>query len=164
MRSRLRPGEELVLVVRRHPIRLAGPAAVMLFLLGALGAAFLRPEAAWRIAAGAALAVGALWALWRWLEWRADLWAVTSHRVIDESGVLRVRMMDSPLETINNVGCEQSLFGRIFGFGKVIIQTAAEHGQVELEGIGHPEDLRGAILDMKEKRRPGALPAPATRA
>jgi membrane protein YdbS with pleckstrin-like domain len=164
MHSRLRPGEQLELIVHRHPIRLAGPALVTLFLLGAAAASFLRPEKGWRIAAGAALLAGAVWALWRWLEWRADLWAVTTQRVIDESGVLTVRMIDSPLEIIQNVGCEQTIFGRMLGFGKVVIQTAAEHGEVALDGIAHPDRLRDAILDMKEKRRAGALPATATRA
>jgi membrane protein YdbS with pleckstrin-like domain len=164
MRSRLRPGEQLELIVRRHPIRLAGPALVVLFLAGASGASLLRPEKGWRIAAGAALLAGAAWALWKWLEWRADLWAVTTQRVIDESGVLTVRMMDSPLEIIQNVGCEQSIFGRTFGFGRVVIQTAAQHGEVALDGIAHPDRLRDAILDMKEKRRAGPAPATATRA
>ena len=150
--------------MRRHPIRLAGPAIVVLFLAGALGASFLRPEGALRIAAGAALLAGVAGGLWKWLEWRADLWAVTTQRVIDESGVLTVRMMDSPLEIIQNVACEQSIFGRTFGFGKVVIQTAAAHGEVALDGIAHPERLRDAILDMKERRRTGAVPAPATRA
>lgn len=165
MRSRLRPGEQLELIVRRHPIRLAGPALLPLFLAGAAGASFLRPEEGLRITAGAALLAGVAWALWKWLEWRADLWAVTTQRVIDESGVLTVRMMDSPLEIIQNVACEQSIFGRTFGFGKVVIQTAAAHGEVALDGIAHPDRLRDAILDMKERRRTaGAVPASATRA
>jgi membrane protein YdbS with pleckstrin-like domain len=165
MRSRLRPGERVELIVRRHPIRLAGPALVPLFLSGALGASFLRPEGALRIVAGAALLASVAGGLWKWLEWRADLWAVTTQRVIDESGVLTVRMMDSPLEIIQNVACEQSIFGRTFGFGKVVIQTAAAHGEVALDGIAHPDRLRDAILDMKERRRTaGSAPAPATRA
>src|SRR5262245_48055382 len=161
MRSRLRPGEQLTLVVRRHPIRLAGPAFVALFLLGAAGASFLRREPLVRWAALLVLVAGLLWAGWRWLEWRADLWAVTTQRVIDESGVLSVRMIDSPLEIIQNVGCEQTLFGRVFGFGRVTLQTAAAHGEVALDGVARPEDLRDAILDMKERRRAGASPAAA---
>jgi uncharacterized membrane protein YdbT with pleckstrin-like domain len=164
MRSRLRPGEQVELIVHRHPIRLAGPALLPLFLAGVAGASFLRPERGLRIAAGAALLAAVVWGLWKWLEWRADLWAVTTQRVIDESGVLTVRTIDSPLEIIQNVGCEQSIFGRALGFGKVVIQTAAEHGETALEGIAHPDRLRDAILDMKERRRTGALPAPATRA
>jgi membrane protein YdbS with pleckstrin-like domain len=158
MRSRLRPGEEAVLVVHRHPIALFGPAILTLLLFGAFGASWMSPEPALRIGAGALFGVVAVWALGRWLAWRADLWVVTTQRVIDESGVLTVKMMDSPLEIIQNVGCEQSIFGRMLGFGRVSIQTAAEQGMMTLEGIGRPETLRDAILDMKERRRAGAGP------
>jgi membrane protein YdbS with pleckstrin-like domain len=129
--------------------------ATALFAFGAFAASWLAPDPAWRMVGAAALLVGSAWALWRYLDWKFDLWAVTSQRVIDESGVLTVRTVDSPLETINNVSCEQTLFGRMFGFGKVAVQTAAEHGAVRIEGIARPEELRDAILEMKEKRRAG---------
>jgi membrane protein YdbS with pleckstrin-like domain len=153
MRSRLRPGEEAVLVVRRHPIALAGPALVMLFLGGALAASLLAPQRAVLAVAAAVFTVALAWALWKHAEWRRDLWVVTTSRVIDESGVLTVRMVDSPLETINNVACEQTLCGRLFGFGKVTIQTAAPHGGLSLEGIAAPEALRDAIIDVQMRRR-----------
>lgn len=153
MRSRLRTGETVRLVTRRHPIAILGPFALTLFCFGALVAALLSQSQNWRLVAGALFVAVVLWALWRWLEWRADLWAVTSARVIDESGVLTVRMVDSPLETIHNVACEQTLFGRMLGFGKVTIQTAAEHGELTIVGLARPEELRDAILEMKELRR-----------
>jgi len=152
MRSRLRAGEELILEVRRHPIALFWPVATVLFLFGAFIAAWMTRQPVWRISAGAAFGAGALWALWRYLDWKLDLWAVTSQRVIDESGVLTTRSVDSPLETINNVATQQSVFGRLFGFGRIDIQSAAEHGAVEIGGIARPEALRDAILEMKERR------------
>ena len=157
MRSRLRPGEDLILTVRRHPIALVVPAATALFLFGAFLASWLAPEPAWRMVGGIALLVGGVWSLWRYLDWKVDLWAVTSQRVIDESGVLTVRTIDSPLETIHNVSSEQTLFGRMFGFGKVEVQSGAEHGTVRIHGIARPEELRDAILEMKERRRTGAF-------
>jgi len=135
-----------------------GPAIVTLLLLGAFGASWLSPAPALRIGAGALLGVAAIVMLSKWLMWRADLWVVTTQRVIDEMGVLTVKSIDSPLEIIQNVACEQSLFGRMLGFGRVTIQTAAEQGMVTLEGIAQPETLRDAILDMKERRRAGTLP------
>jgi membrane protein YdbS with pleckstrin-like domain len=156
MRSRLRPGEEAVMEVRRHPLALAWPAVVVLFLGGALAASLLAPQRAVLAAAAAVFAFGLAWALWRYAVWRRDLWVVTTSRVIDESGVLTVRMVDSPLETIHNVSCEQTIFGRMFGFGKVMIQTGAEQGALSLEGIAAPEDLRDAIIDMQVRRRAAA--------
>jgi uncharacterized membrane protein YdbT with pleckstrin-like domain len=153
MRTRLRPEEQLAAVVRRHVIVLGGPFALTLFLAGCvIGAWFVkRPYAL--PAAGIALAVSAAWAFWRWLEWRSDLWAVTSQRVIDESGVLSVRAEDSPLDKINNVTCTQTLWGRMIGYGALNIQTAAEVGSTEIETVARPMDLKETILEQQEKAR-----------
>ena len=153
MRTRLRPEEQLAAVVRRHVIVLGGPFALTLFLAGCvIGACFVkRPYAL--PAAGIALALSAAWAFWRWLEWRSDLWAVTSQRVIDESGVLSVRAEDSPLDKINNVTCTQTLWGRMIGYGALNIQTAAEVGSTEIETVARPMDLKETILEQQEKAR-----------
>ena len=153
MRTPLRPGEELVATVRRHWVVLSGPFAAALFLLGCLiGAWFIkRPWIA--PAAGAALAVAALWAGWRWLEWRCDLWAITSERVIDEAGVLSLRAVDSPLDKIHNVSCSQSLLGRVLGFGTLNIQTAAEAGSTTIENVARPMEVKEAILERQQRGR-----------
>ncbi len=161
MRSRLRPGEEMAAEVRRHWIVLAGPFGVTLFFLGCLvAAAFVRRPYVVPVA-GAALAVAAIWALWRWLDWRADLWAVTSQRVIDESGVLEVRIVDSPLDTIHNVTCVQSIWGRIVGYGTLNIQTAAQHGSTTIPDVTGPEELRETILELQQRYKYGGAAATA---
>ena len=156
MRSRLRPGETVRLQARRHAIAVAWPFTVLLFCAGGLVAAALSQTPAWLYGAGAGTIAAGLWALVRWLNWRVDIWVVTDRRVIDEYGVLTVRMIDSPLETINNVGCEQTVFGRMFGWGKVVLQTAAEHRETVIDGLARPAELREAIIEMKEERRRSA--------
>ena len=138
-------------MVRRHWIVLVGPFAVALFLLGCLAAAaFVRRPGALP-AAGALSVVATAWAAWRWLDWRFDLWAVTTQRVIDEAGILAVRMVDSPLDTIHNVTCEQPFWGRVLGYGTLNLQTGAEHGSTTIVSVASPQELREAILDMKER-------------
>jgi len=153
MRTSLRPGEELAAVVRRHIIVLGAPFALTLFLAGCLiGAWFVRRP---RVlpAVAIALACSAAWAFWRWLAWRSDLWAITSQRVIDESGVLSVRAEDSPLDKINNITCTQSLWGRMLGYGALSIQTAAEIGSATLETVARPMVLKETILEQQERAR-----------
>lgn len=140
-------------MVRRHWVVLSGPFAATLFLLGCLiGAWFIqRPWIA--PAAGAALAVSVVWAGWRWLEWRCDLWAITSERVIDEAGVLSLRAVDSPLDKIHNVSCSQSLVGRMLGYGTLNIQTAAEAGSTTIECVARPMEVKEAILERQQRGR-----------
>jgi len=140
-------------MVRRHWVVLSGPFAAALFLLGCLiGAWFIRRP--WIApAAGAALAVAAVWAGWRWLEWRCDLWAITSERVIDEAGVLSLRAVDSPLDKIHNVACSQTLLGRVLGYGTLNIQTAAEAGSTTIESVARPMEVKEAILERQQRGR-----------
>src|SRR5213593_4250010 len=153
MRTRLRPGEELAAVVRRHVIVLGGPFAVTLFLAGCLIGAWFVKRPYVLPAVGMALAVSAAWASWRWLHWRSDLWAVTSQRVIDESGVLSVRSVDSPLDKINEVTSTQSIWGRMLGYGTLNIQTAAEVGSTTIETVARPMELKETILERQERAR-----------
>ncbi len=140
-------------MARRHWIVLSGPFGLALFLLGCLIGAWFIKRPGVVPAAGAALALAALWAGWRWLEWRCDLWAVTSQRVIDESGVLSVWAVDSPLDKIHNVSCSQSLAGRLLGYGTLNIQTAAETGSTTIEKIPRPMELKETILGRQQDGR-----------
>src|SRR6267378_3786707 len=153
MRTSLRPGEELAAVVRRHIIVLGAPFALTLFLAGCvIGAWFVRRP---RVlpAVAIALACSAAWAFWRWLAWRSDLWAITSQRVIDESGVLSVRAVDSPLDKINEITSTQSIWGRMLGYGTLNIQTAAEIGSTTIETVARPMELKETILEQQERAR-----------
>lgn len=140
-------------MVRRHWIVLSGPFALALFLLGCLIGAWFIGRAWFAPAAGVALALAAAWAGWRWLVWRCDLWAITSQRVIDESGVLSVRAVDSPLDKIHNVSCSQSLPGRMLGYGTLNIQTAAEAGSTTIEKVARPMELKETILQRQQDGR-----------
>lgn len=153
MRTRLRQGEQLETEVRRHWIVLGGPVAVTLFLLGCLGASRFVERPGLLPVIGVLLLLSSLWLFWRLLDWRCDLWAVTGERVIDEEGVLAVRMVDSPIETIHNITCERPIVGRLLGYGTVNIQTAAEDGSVTIRRVGAPEELRETIIEVKERRR-----------
>jgi membrane protein YdbS with pleckstrin-like domain len=160
VRSRLRPGEELAAEVRRHWIVLAGPFGVTLFVAGLVVAACFVHRPYVLPVTGIAAAASALWALGRWLDWRADLWAVTTQRVIDESGVLEVRVIDSPLDTIHNITCVQSIWGRMMGFGTLNIQTAATNGSTTIPDVAGPEDLRDSILELQQRYKYGGAAHP----
>ena len=58
-------------------------------------------------------------------DWRNQEWLITTRRVIRAEGVLNKAMADSSLEKINDARLEQSVFGRLFGYGTLDILTAA---------------------------------------
>jgi uncharacterized membrane protein YdbT with pleckstrin-like domain len=65
--------------------------------------------------------------------------------VIDETGLLSHYAKESPLEKINNVSYDQTLFGRIFNYGHVEIQTAAEIGSTDYNDVHAPKTLKDTI-------------------
>jgi uncharacterized membrane protein YdbT with pleckstrin-like domain len=106
----------------------------------------------------AAVLVG--YVLW---DWRNQEWLVTTRRVIRAEGVLNKKMADSSLEKINDARLEQSLFGRVFGYGTLDILTAAEEmggsSLADFPMIADPIDFKRAMLDQKEMlERPDLAP------
>lgn len=80
-----------------------------------------------------------------------NLWAVTNLRVIDEFGVFSHNSKESPLDKINNVTYKQSIWGRMFGYGNVQIQTAAEIGSTIYYTVEKPKELKDTITQMQEE-------------
>ena len=80
-----------------------------------------------------------------------NIWAVTNIRVIDEGGVFTRHAKESPLDKINNIEYSQSFWGRIFGYGNVDIQTAAELGESNYQMIHHPKLLKDTITHAQEE-------------
>ena len=85
------------------------------------------------------------WWLMKYYTWRVDIWVVTNFRVIDEAGLLNHYAKESPLDKINNVSYDQTLAGRLFNFGHVEIQTAAEAGATDYYNVNHPRLLKDTI-------------------
>ena len=87
-------------------------------------------------------------------DWRNQEWLITTRRVIRAEGVLNKQMSDSSLEKINDARLDQSVFGRIFGYGTLDILTAAEEvggsNVADFPMIADPIDFKRAMLDQKE--------------
>jgi uncharacterized membrane protein YdbT with pleckstrin-like domain len=102
--------------------------------------------------------------LWSWLLFfiptlwialrlaRTEL-AITDRRVIEKSGVLSVTTAEATLDKVQSVSFRQGIFGKIFNYGTVVIQTAAKMGAEGLRGIKNPKQIRDTILQQMELYR-----------
>jgi uncharacterized membrane protein YdbT with pleckstrin-like domain len=144
MRTALKKDEKLHIIIRQHWIKLVLPILIWLILSILLVWGF----------STTGLIIGLLLALvpmYIYLEWKYNLWAVTNLRVIDESGFFSRYSKESPLDKINNVEYDQTVWGRIFGYGNVDIQTAAEMGETIYQLIHHPKLLKDTITHAQEE-------------
>jgi uncharacterized membrane protein YdbT with pleckstrin-like domain len=145
MRTTLKKDEKILLITRQHWLRLVLPCFAWL-LLTVLLIWWLNNTTAWII-----ILIAALYPLFEYISWRHNLWSVTNLRIIDETGFITRYSKESPLDKINNVEYDQSVWGRIFGFGNVDIQTAAEMGETKYMLIHHPKLLKDTITHAQEE-------------
>jgi membrane protein YdbS with pleckstrin-like domain len=132
------PEERVYVDARRHGVVLVRPLsrALVLALLGAV--AFL---GGWPVSvAGAALlglaALGAVAAVWRWDRTRIVL---TGEKLFVVHGTLRRRAAAVRLAKVQTVEIEQSLFGRLLGYGTVVA------GDLEISCVARPGEMHGLL-------------------
>ncbi len=144
MRTQFKKDEKLLLITHQHWMTLIVPFIACLIIITLLFY-FIDPTLALVISLALLLVPGYLY-----LEWKNNLWAVTNMRVIDESGFFTRYSKESPLEKINNVEYSQGVIGRMFGYGNVEIQTAAELGDTQYAMIQDPKLLKDTITHAQE--------------
>ncbi len=146
MRTQLKKDEKLLLITRQHWIKLWLPVLAWL-VISALLLLVIDNNAISLIV----ILITALYPLVEYINWKYNLWAVTNMRVVDESGFFTRYSKESPLDKINNVEYDQPLLGRIFGYGNVDIQTAAEMGETKYTLIHQPKLLKDTITHAQEE-------------
>ena len=62
---------------------------------------------------------------WLVFDWRNDVYLISNSRVIahNQRLIFFDKRIDTPLNKITNLGVQKPLFGRIFGFGDLIVHT-----------------------------------------
>ena len=151
MRTALKNDEKVLLIIRHHWLKLVMPFAIWLLLIILT---LWIANATDTLNASAALIIiliTAIYPLWIYFNWVHNIWVVTNLRVIDEAGFFTRHAKESPLEKINNIEYSQSFWGRIFGYGNVDIQTAAEMGNTNYVMIHHPKPLKDIITRAQEE-------------
>jgi uncharacterized membrane protein YdbT with pleckstrin-like domain len=160
-KKNLNANESIALDAHPHWWYFAEPAAVL------VGAIVLAIGVAWKGPDGTAgdllkwlsiglLVVSALWLIGRYLKWITTNFVVTSHRLIFRQGVIAKSGIEIPLERVNNVNFNQSVFERVLGAGDLLIESGGEDGQQRFTDIRHPDRVQNLIaaqVDQAAQRR-----------
>ncbi|MGB0995972.1 MAG: PH domain-containing protein, partial [Acidimicrobiales bacterium] len=108
-----------------------------------------------------------------YLQWTTTNFVVTNERLVSRKGVISKEGIEIPLDRINTVFFNQSIFERIIGAGDLGIESAGEGGRQEFTDIRRPNLVQNEIyrqvegLEDRRLRRLGqaaAEAAPATHA
>lgn len=170
-RRLLAEGEEMVLDLRPHWIALVLPVAEsVLIVVGVILALAYIPDSwpTWvrLVVVAIGLVLFAIHPGRLLLDWATSHFVVTSDRVIHRSGWFAKQSMEIPLENINDVRFDQSVFERIIGAGDLTLESAGEFGQQIFGDIRDPERVQKVIFETSEanQRRmvsPSGAPSPA---
>ncbi|MEO8272645.1 MAG: PH domain-containing protein [Chloroflexota bacterium] len=170
----LADGERVALRSRQHVLatilegRLAWAifvASIVLVILDLqLKADFVRDLFGW--IGLALLVIGLAWLAQIYISWYAQDYVITNRRVMKVEGVLKKRSADSSLEKINDAVLEQSVFGRMFGYGDLDILTANEQSVDRYRMLSQAQTFKRTMLDEKHKldQESFQIPAPPLRA
>jgi len=94
-----------------------------------------------------------------YLDWKFNRLYLTSLRLIKERGIIGKRFMAIKLNDIEDITCKYGIWGRIFGFGNLTIESAGTYGKMDFEGMPRPRALKWMIerqmlyADLKASRK-----------
>jgi hypothetical protein len=112
------------------------------------------------------LVIGLAWLAYIYMSWYAQDYVITNRRVMKVEGILKKRSADSSLEKINDAVLEQSLFGRMLGYGDLDILTANEQSVDRYRMLSQAQTFKRTMLDEKHRLEQDVfqIPAPPLRA
>lgn len=155
----LNDGEQPVLRIRPHAKTLIRPLVVAVIVIAAaLILVVLIPSG--RAAAAERLAVAAvailalmLWLMVPVLRWRTTMYELTTRRLRMRDGILVRHGRDIPLARINDVSFERGPLDRLLGSGRLLVESAGEHGQIVLRDIPRVESTQALLFRLVEEEQ-----------
>ena len=104
-----------------------------------------------RIAVGAvALLVALTFTLVPLLRWRTTTYELTTRRFRLRYGILSRTGRDFPLIRISDVSFSHGLIDRMLGCGRLVIESAGEHGQLVLNEIPGVAKVQATLFQLVE--------------
>ena len=148
-------GEELVLRLHPHARTMFWPAVYLVLIVAAVITLLLilpaKTVGLLPVRAGigiAGLVAAAIWFGGPFLRWRTTIYEVTTRRLRLREGILSRSGRDFPLNRISDVSFSQSLLDRIFGCGKLIVESPGEHGQLTLTEIPDVKRVQAVLFEL----------------
>ncbi len=145
------------MVLRLHPHgkTMVRPAILLVAVLAvAIVAIVVLPastSALWPVRAvigAVALIAAVVWVGVPFLRWRATTYEVTTRRLRLREGIVTRTGRDFPLNRISDVSFSQGILDRMFGCGRLIVESPGENGQLVLTEIPDVKRVQGILFQL----------------
>jgi len=106
---------------------------------------------------GLLLIVGIGWSVWGWIDWKNDYYIVTNQRVVWIEKVIWLyeSRVEAPLNTITAVNVRTTFWGRLLGFGDILVTTYV--GKIPLRLVGDPHEMASIIEEYWHRAKSSHL-------
>src|SRR4051794_30166247 len=145
--SNLLQGEHVVFRTRLHWKLLIGP--LLLAIATLLPLAWMLANNTWNNLVLIAPGLGLLALLAALIRRQSSDFAVTNKRVMMKVGVFSTRSVELLLSKIESIAVNQSLGGRIFGYGQIVV-TGSGGTEETFANIQAPLELRRAVQSVTD--------------
>jgi uncharacterized membrane protein YdbT with pleckstrin-like domain len=149
-------GERFVLKLHPHWKTLLRPILVLALIAAAAPALLISlpassHTAAVRLAVGAIALIAALiWFVRPLLRWWTTSYELTNRRLRLRKGILTRQGRDFPLIRISDVSFSHGLLDRLLGCGRLVVESAGEHGQLVLTEIPRVQQVQSTLFQLVE--------------
>ena len=103
----------------------------------------------------AILAAGIIIIIWfaamPFLRWLTTQFVFTNRRVIVRRGLLTKQGRDMPLAKVNNVSFSVPFMGRILNYGRLVIQSAGEDSDLDIDDVPNVEEIQRSVYSLYEQ-------------
>ena len=150
--SSLTDEEQPVLLLHPHWKTLIRPILIAVLVVAVVLIAEVIPSGSLTRAAIGVVAVLVLMVLLivPLLRWRTTTYELTTKRLRTRYGIVTRRGRDIPLTRINDVSFEKGVLDRLLGAGRLVVESAGEHGQIVLTDIPHVEYVQATLFRLVE--------------
>jgi membrane protein YdbS with pleckstrin-like domain len=87
------------------------------------------------------------------LRWRTTTYELTTRRLRMREGILTRSGRDIPLARINDVSFQKGPLDRLLGSGRLVVESAGEHGQILLNDIPRVEYVQATLFRLTEEEQ-----------
>lgn len=100
--------------------------------------------AAWFVLGPLSLGLTWLYGIWRYVDLKKSEFGVTNKRAVKKTGIFSRHTEEMRLSKIETVEIKQGVWGRIFGFGTVLV-TGQGVSNLVFKGLDDPLSIKKAI-------------------
>jgi membrane protein YdbS with pleckstrin-like domain len=87
------------------------------------------------------------------LRWRTTIYELTNRRLKVRNGIVTRHGRDIPLARINDVSFSKGPLDRLLGSGRLVVESAGEHGQIVLTDIPRVEVVQATLFHLVEEEQ-----------